>query len=126
MTEWKDTVFNLGALALVGFVVAFAARAGYKLSQEILGAEDIKEAHTPAAQSLQEWGVVQNTGDIQRIASETGINAGQAVGQTVNLGNIGPYEKLSCGPDLSAYAMTMATTLPEFGQNYGGLAVGAN
>ena len=123
---WKDVVLNVGAMALVGFVVAFGARAGYKLSQEILGAENIKEAHTPSAQSLQEWGVVQNSGDIQRIASESGINAGQAVGQTLNLGNIGPYEKLTCGPDLSSYTMTLATTVPEFGQNYGGLAVGAN
>ena len=46
--------------------------------------------------------------------------------ETLNLGNIGPYEKMVNGPDLSSYSMTLSTTYPEFGQNYGGSAVGSN
>jgi hypothetical protein len=126
MTDWKDFAFNLGALSLVGFVVAFGVRGGWKIAQEVMGAENVKEAHTPAPESLQAWGVVNNSGDIQRVSTQRGIINGQAVGQTLNLGNIGPYEKMVNGPDLSSYSMTLSTTYPEFGQNYGGSAVGAN
>jgi hypothetical protein len=116
----------LGALSLVGFVVAFGVRGGWKIAQEVMGAENVKEAHTPAQESLDAWGVVNNSGDIQRVSTQRGIINGQAVGQTLNLGNIGPYEKMVNGPDLSSYSMTLSTTYPEFGQNYGGSAVGAN
>ena len=127
MTGFRDMILNLGALTLVGFVVAFGARGGYKIAQEVWGAEtEVKEAHTPSPESLREWNVQNNTGDIKRVATESGIMNGQAVGQTLNLGNMNPYQQIQEGPDLSSYVMTLSTTLPAFGQNYTGAAVGAN
>ena len=43
MTDWKDFALNLGALSLVGFVVAFGVRGGWKIAQEVMGAENVKE-----------------------------------------------------------------------------------
>ena len=111
----------MGALLLTSFVVAYGVRAGWATAQKSFGAE-----HTPASDSLKEQNVAQNDGVIQRVATERGIMNGQAVGQTVNLSNDTPYGKIMYGPDLSSYAMTLATTLPEFGQNYSGSAVGTN
>jgi len=121
MSQFTDSLLNVGALLLTSFVVAYGVKAGWSSAQKTFGAE-----HTPASASLQEQGVAQNDGIIQRVATERGIMNGQAVGQTVNLSNETPYGKIMYGPDLSNYAMTLATTLPEFGQNYTGSAVGTN
>ena len=91
------------------------------MSKKTFGAE-----HTPASSTLEEQEVVQNTGVNKRISTERGILNGQAVCQTANLSDDTPYGKIMYGPDLSSYAMTLATTLPEFGQNYSGSAVGTN
>lgn len=121
MNKTTDTLLNVGALFLTSFVVAYAVRAGWSMSQKTFGAE-----HTPASSTLKEQGVVQNTGSINRVATERGIMNGQAVGQTANLSDDTPYGKIMYGPDLSSYTMTLSTTLPEFGQNFSGSAIGAS
>ncbi len=121
MSQFTDSLLSVGALLMTSFVVAYGVREGWATATKWFGAE-----YTPASASLKEQGVAQNDGIIQRVATERGIMNGQAVGQTVNLSNDTPYGKIMYGPDLSNYAMTLATTLPEFGQNYSGSAVGTN
>lgn len=121
MSNLTDSLLSVGAVLLTSFVIAYGVRAGWQIGKKSFGAD-----HTPASATLREQGVVQNDGIIQRVATERGILNGQAVGQTVNLSNLTPYGKIMYGPDLSAYIMTLSTTLPEFGQNYSGSAVGAN
>jgi len=44
-----------------------------RLHKKSWGAENVKEAHTPAQESLDAWGVVNNSGDIQRVSTQRGI-----------------------------------------------------
>tara|TARA_B100000902_G_scaffold165650_1_gene160592 strand:- start:2 stop:373 length:372 start_codon:yes stop_codon:yes gene_type:complete len=117
----KDALLNIGSLALASFVIAYAARAGYRVSKESFGA-DTEELVDPATDQQ----IVNNYGDIQKVSTERGIMNGQAVGQTLNHSMSGPYEQIMWGPDLSAYVMSVSASYPSFGQNYTGAAVGAN
>lgn len=112
-----DSLLNIGSLALVSFVVAYAARAGYRVAKENFGSEQ---------EVLVDETIVNNYGEIQKVSTERGIMQGRMVGQTYNLSNETPYGKIAYGPDLSAYTLSMAATTPTFGQNYSGAAVGAN
>ncbi len=86
------------------------------------------EAHVnPAADAA----VARNFGTVELVSTERNIMAGQAVGQTMNYSGMGitpqmVNSKNGLGQvfDLSAYAATMRSTDPIWGQNYPGRAVG--
>lgn len=122
MGALTDNILGIGSLALLSFVVAFGARAGYRVAKETLGAE----TETVMINENTGQAIVNNYGEIQKVSTERGIMQGRMVGQTYNLSNETPYGKIQYGPDLSAYTLSMIATTPSFGQNYTGAAVGAN
>lgn len=86
------------------------------------------EAHVdPAADA----GVARNFGTVELVSTERNIMAGQAVGQTMNYSGMGITPQMVDSQnglgqifDLSAYAATMRSTDPMWGQNYPGRAIG--
>jgi hypothetical protein len=117
MTQMTDTVINAGALLLTAAVIAFGARAGYRAAVKVMGADTgsakvVREAHVdrPAAAH-----VARNFGSRERISTERGIMAGQAVGQTMSY--IGGFD--------DTWAVLRGTTINDtVGQNFAGRAVG--
>ena len=76
-------------------------------------------------------GANKRFGTVNLVSTERNIMAGQAVGQTLNYSGmglspeqVGATNGLSQIFDLSAYAATMRTTEPVWGQNYPGRAIG--
>jgi len=86
------------------------------------------EAHVdPSAEAK----VARNFGTVNLVSTERNIMAGQAVGQTLNYSGMGITPQMVDSQnglgqvfDLSAYAATMRSTDPIWGQNYPGRAVG--
>jgi hypothetical protein len=86
------------------------------------------EAHVDPAADAR---VARNFGTVNLVSTERNIMAGQAVGQTLNYSGMGitpqmvdSQNGLGQAFDLSAYAATMRSTDPIWGQNYPGRAVG--
>ena len=118
----KDIYMGIG---IVAAVVAWTQRDNIK---NILGSESVFNAHVDPAADAQ---VARNFGTVNLVSTERNIMAGQAVGQTLNYSGmglspeaVGATNGLSQIFDLSAYAATMRTTEPVWGQNYPGRAIG--
>lgn len=116
----RNTVLAVVAAGIVAYVANRGIRTGFEAVTKF-GSETERLVNENTGQEI-----VNNYGEIQKVSTERGIMAGRMVGQTYNLSNSTPYGKISYGPDLSAYTMTMSATTPSFGQNYTGAAVGAN
>jgi len=118
----KDIYMGIG---IVAAVVAWTQRDNIK---NILGSESVFNAHVDPAADAQ---VARNFGTVNLVSTERNIMAGQAVGQTLNYSGmglspeaVGATNGLSQIFDLSAYAATMRSTDPVWGQNYPGRAIG--
>jgi len=118
----KDIYMGIGIIAAV---VAWTQRDNIK---NILGSESVFNAHVDPAADAQ---VARNFGTVNLVSTERNIMAGQAVGQTLNYSGmglspeaVGATNGLSQIFDLSAYAATMRSTDPVWGQNYPGRAIG--
>lgn len=86
------------------------------------------EAHVDPAADAR---VARNFGTVNLVSTERNIMAGQAVGQTLNYSGMGITPQMVDSKnglgqifDLSAYAATMRSTEPVWGQNYPGRAIG--
>jgi hypothetical protein len=118
----KDIYMGIG---IVAAVVAWTQRDNIK---NILGSESVFNAHVDPAADAQ---VARNFGTVNLVSTERNIMAGQAVGQTLNYSGmglspeaVGATNGLGQIFDLSAYAATMRSTDPVWGQNYPGRAIG--
>jgi len=110
-----------------GILTAVAVWTQRDKLKEVLGGS-VFNAHVDPAADAQ---VARNFGTVNLVSTERNIMAGQAVGQTLNYSGmglspeqVGATNGLSQIFDLSAYAATMRTTEPVWGQNYPGRAIG--
>jgi len=117
MGEITNFVMNTVSLAVVAGIVAFGARAGWRLSQNVMGAEQkktvVREAHTDRGLVAQQ-GIVQNRGDLERVSTNRGIQYGRFVGQTL--------PSYGSGGDDYLMALRTTTTNGTIGQNFAGSA----
>lgn len=119
----KDIYIGIG---IVAAVVAWTQRETLLKSVKSVGFN----AYVDPAADAQ---VARNFGTVNLVSTERNIMAGQAVGQTLNYSGmgispeqVGATNGLGQIFDLSAYAATMRSTEPVWGQNYPGRAIGQN
>jgi hypothetical protein len=110
-----------------GILTAVAVWTQRDKLKEVLGGS-VFNAHVDPAADAQ---VARNFGTVNLVSTERNIMAGQAVGQTLNYSGMGLSPEVVGATnglgqifDLSAYAATMRSTDPVWGQNYPGRAIG--
>ncbi len=111
-----------------GILTAVAVWTQRDTIKQLISGSEVKNAHVDPAADAQ---VARNFGTVNLVSTERNIMAGQAVGQTLNYSGmnlspqqVGATNGLSQIFDLSAYAATMRSTDPVWGQNYPGRAIG--
>ena len=110
-----------------GILTAVVVWTQRETPKKVFGSDSFNAHVDPAADAQ----VARNFGTVNLVSTERNIMAGQAVGQTLNYSgmNLSPEavaatNGLSQIFDLSAYAATMRSTDPLWGQNYPGRAIG--